>query len=159
MPHEPAPSACVTPGCAQPAMQGRDHCPDHHTRRQETWRAARQDYRARQTRRVQELVAWARLTHDDLIPALAYAYDHNDAAMNAAEAFDQALVRTDTSAADEHWAAFADALNQSMAAIVDANRQIQMTRGLTAPLPDLIDPPDKRQQARAKRAGESDRLA
>lgn len=141
-------------------MQGRDHCPDHHTRRQETWRAARQDYRARQTRRVQELVAWARLTHDDLIPALAYAYDHNDAAMNAAEAFDQALVRNDTSAADEHWAAFADALNQCMAAIVDANRQIQMTRGLTAPLPDLIDPPDKRHQARTKRTGqEGDRLA
>lgn len=140
-------------------MPGRDHCPDHHVRRQETWRAARQDYRARQTRRVQELVAWARLTHDDLIPALAYAYDHNDAAMNAAEAFDQALARNDTSAADEHWAALADALNHSRAAIVDANQQIQMTRGLTAPLPDLIDPPDKRHQARAKRAGESDRLA
>lgn len=141
-------------------MQGRDHCPDHHTRRQETWRAARQDYRARQTRRVQELVAWARLTHDDLIPALAYAYDQNDAAMNAAEAFDQALARNDTNAADEHWAAFADALTQCREAIVDANRQMQMTRGLTASLPDLIDPPGKRHQARTKRTDrKGDRLA
>lgn len=141
-------------------MTGRDHCPDHHTRRQETWRAARQDYRARQTRRVQELVAWARLTHDDLVPALAYAYAQSDAAMNAAEALSQALVRNDTNAVDEHWEALADALNHSRAAIVDANQQIQMTRGLTAPLPDLIDPPDKRHQSRTKRTDqEGDRLA
>lgn len=146
-----AQQVCVTPRCTVPTEPGRDHCPEHHARRQTTWAAGAKDYRDRQKARTRLLEQWARLLHDTIAPATGAAYEHNDAAMDAAEQLNAAITAGDDQATDQAFAALADALNQTRAALVEANKTVMDMERATGPLAHVIDPPPRPRENRATR--------